>query len=187
MFINALSWKKFNSSKKKSVDSSSKGKAGLAFRAPLDNIHPIVDNNKNIQNALCHGSKSTSLAETKKNLDIVRSGNLNTETKKNANLCSKKSGLPVTTVTLQSSKVSISNSNSVNNNSLEEPVKTQKQNDNDEIVKKLQQSNGNRFESLAAKPGPKKTVIQVRLGQVPGVPNLQINKTSFTPVIISWG
>ena len=164
MFINALSWKKFNSSKKKSVDSSSKNKAGLAFRAPLDNIHPIVDNNKNIQNALCHGSKSTSLAETKRNLDIVRggtgAGNLNTETKKNSNLCSKKPALPLTTVTLQSSKVSNSNSNSVNNNSLEEPVKTQKQNDNDEIVKKLQ-SNGNRFEALAAKPGPKKTVIQV--------------------------
>merc|ERR1712026_478180 len=74
MFINALSWKKFNSSKKKSVDSSSKGKGGLAFRAPLDNIHPIVDNNKNIQNALCHGSKSTSLVESKRNLDIVRTG-----------------------------------------------------------------------------------------------------------------
>ena len=72
MFINALSWKKFNSSKKKSVDSS-KSKAGLAFRTPLDNIHPIVDNNKNIQNALCHGTKSTSLSEDKRNLDIVRS------------------------------------------------------------------------------------------------------------------
>ena len=47
MFINALSWKKFNSNKKKSSDSS-KSK-GLAFRTPLDNIHPIVDNNKNIQ------------------------------------------------------------------------------------------------------------------------------------------
>ena len=72
MFINALSWKKFNANKKKPGDGSSKSK-GLAFRTPLDNIHPLVDNNKNIQNALCHGTKSTSLAETKRNLDIVRS------------------------------------------------------------------------------------------------------------------
>jgi len=155
MFINALSWKKFNSSKKKSVDSS-KSKAGLAFRTPLDNIHPIVDNNKNIQNALCHGTKSTSLVDSKRNLDIVRTGggNLNTETKKKPNIC----GTNVTTVTL-------SNSNSVNNNSLEEPVKTQKPNDNDEIVKKLQ-SNGNRFEPLVAKPGPKKTVIQASTSEL---------------------
>ena len=72
MFINALSWKKFNANKKKSGDGGGKGK-GLAFRTPLDNIHPLVDNNKNIQNALCHGTKSTSLSEDKRNLDIVRS------------------------------------------------------------------------------------------------------------------
>lgn len=45
----------------------------MAFRTPLDNIHPLVDNNKNIQNALCHGSKSTSLTESSRNLDIARS------------------------------------------------------------------------------------------------------------------
>ena len=72
MFINALSWKKFNANKKKPGDGSSKSK-GLAFRTPLDNIHPLVDNNKNIQNALCHGSKSTSLTESSRNLDIARS------------------------------------------------------------------------------------------------------------------
>ena len=71
MFINALSWKKFNANKKKSGDGSGKSK-GLAFRTPLDNIHPLVDNNKNIQNALCHGSKSTSLTESSRNLDIAR-------------------------------------------------------------------------------------------------------------------
>ena len=72
MFINALSWKKFNANKKKSGDGSSKSKQGLAFRTPLDNIHPLVDNNKNIQNALCHGTKSTSLTESSRNLDIAR-------------------------------------------------------------------------------------------------------------------
>ena len=74
MFINALSWKKFNANKKKSGDGGGKGK-GLAFRTPLDNIHPLVDNNKNIQNALCHGSKSTSLTEGRRGLDIARSSN----------------------------------------------------------------------------------------------------------------
>lgn len=71
MFINALSWKKFNANKKKSGDGTGKSK-GLAFRTPLDNIHPLVDNNKNIQNALCHGTKSTSLTENSRNLDIAR-------------------------------------------------------------------------------------------------------------------
>merc|ERR1712168_25581 len=71
MFINALSWKKFNSNKKKSSEGNTKNKS-LAFRTPLDNIHPIVDNNKNIQNALCHGTKNTSLVDGKRNLDIVR-------------------------------------------------------------------------------------------------------------------
>jgi len=71
MFINALSWKKFNTNKKKANEGSSKHK-GLPFRTPLDNIHPVVDNNKNIQNALCHGSKNTSLVDSKRSLDIVR-------------------------------------------------------------------------------------------------------------------
>ena len=35
-----------------------------------DNIHPMIDTNKNIQNALCHGAKSTSLSEKK--LDLVK-------------------------------------------------------------------------------------------------------------------
>ena len=74
MFINALSWKKFNGGKKKPGAESQpapKGKA-TAFRAPLDNVHPNVDNNKNIQNALCHGSKTTSLADGRRGLDIAR-------------------------------------------------------------------------------------------------------------------
>lgn len=76
MFINALSWKKFNSNKKKPVETINKNKShGISFRPPLDNIHPIIDNNKNIQNALCHGSKTTTLTENKRNLDIAATGN----------------------------------------------------------------------------------------------------------------
>ncbi|XP_023344168.1 cyclin-dependent kinase 5 activator 1 [Eurytemora carolleeae] len=70
LFINALSWKKFNAGKKKSDHIPIKSK-GLSFRAPLDNIHPLVDNNKNIQAALCHGSRTTSLLEERKSLDIA--------------------------------------------------------------------------------------------------------------------
>ena len=176
MFINALSWKKFNTSKKKSVDSSNSNKnKGLAFRAPLDNIHPLVDNNRNIQNALCHGSKSTSLAETKRNLDIVRSSGAGVGT---AGEARKSSGLVNssktqqqsggTTGLLASQKVSnishsnISHSNSLNNNTLE-PLKSQtRRDDNEEIVKK-RQSTANKLEPLPVKSGPKKTVIQVSL------------------------
>lgn len=89
MFINALSWKKFNGNKKKTLEGEGHGgqtaertgggkdrKGGvLSFRAPLDNIHPMVDNNKNIQAALCHGTRGTSLQDGKRNLDIVRSSN----------------------------------------------------------------------------------------------------------------
>ena len=35
----------------------------------LDNVHPMIDNNKNIHNALCHGAKSTQLNE--RHLDLV--------------------------------------------------------------------------------------------------------------------
>jgi hypothetical protein len=74
MFINALSWKKFHGGKKKPLVDLQPAKAGkgMAFRAPLDNIHPTVDNNKNIQNALCHGSKATSLTDGRRGLDIAR-------------------------------------------------------------------------------------------------------------------
>jgi len=73
MFINALSWKKFNSSgKKKSEPATMKSKSkGLTFRTPLDHIHPAVDNNKNIQAALAHGTKSSHLLDNKTNLDIA--------------------------------------------------------------------------------------------------------------------
>ena len=193
MFINALSWKKFNTSKKKSADSSNKNKgSGLAFRPPLDNIHPLVDNNRNIQNALCHGSKSTSLAEAKRNLDIVRSSSTGTagtggEVRKNSNLVGSKTQQSAALLTSQ--KVgSISHSNSLNNNTVEQPLKSQqtrREKDNEEIVKK-RQSTANKLEPLAVKPGPKKTVIQVSLdlAEAPGrlkVRSYKLPKLLFSP------
>ena len=99
------------------------------------------------------------------NIGFEESAGTAGEARKNSNLVSgsKVTQPPPTTSTLVSTqKVSnISHSNSLNNNTLEQPLKTQtRPNDNDEIVKK-RQSNANKLEQLAAKPGPKKTVIQV--------------------------
>ncbi|CAL1293649.1 unnamed protein product [Larinioides sclopetarius] len=46
LFINALSWKHFTASSKKKQQEKNK------MRQPLDSIHSLVDNNKNIQNSL---------------------------------------------------------------------------------------------------------------------------------------
>lgn len=82
MFLNALSWKKLSSSKRKmdhtityakntnsvATQQTRLGSAGFPLQS-LDNVHPVIDNNKNIQNALCHGTKSTNLNQ--KHLDLV--------------------------------------------------------------------------------------------------------------------
>lgn len=72
MFLNALSWKKLstsvgsnqnqyhNNKENKKLDQNTSGRNG--------NIHPLIDTNKNIANALCHGAKSTSLSEKKLDL-----------------------------------------------------------------------------------------------------------------------
>ena len=87
MFLNALSWKKFTGSGASSAASSGKRNKNHHMHTaaatttttngfplqPLDNVHPMIDNNRNIQNALCHGTKSTTLNE--KDLDLAsRSG-----------------------------------------------------------------------------------------------------------------
>ena len=83
MFLNALSWKKFSSGGGSSGDSCKKQKGhhqlvpaqgpqrALFARSQTadNNIHPMIDSNKNIQSALCHGAKSTLLNE--KHLDLV--------------------------------------------------------------------------------------------------------------------
>lgn len=196
MFINALSWKKFNGSKKKSVDGLQSSQAterqsvhqtkerkgtNLSFRTPLDNIHPIVDNNKNIQNALCHGSKSTSLTDGKRNLDIVRnptvpqtasthSGDVvRNQTNKLFNQGPQQPSLlpasrPVPTSTnLVGEK--LSNLNITNNNTIKQDV-TEKQEQKEQQLKK--QSNINQLvkQEPTFKPGPKKTVIQASTSEL---------------------
>ena len=176
MFINALSWKKFNSNKKKTSDSSMKSK-GLAFRTPLDNIHPMVDNNKNIQNALCHGSKNTSLVDNKRNLDIARNASSTPAQSGQQTAQSSAKGFNGNSASLttananviQNSKLCNSNINNnvVNNNIF--PKSTldnaqKKSNDNDE-ASKLQGINN---QSLKSDPltRPKKTVIQASTSEL---------------------
>ena len=84
MFFNALSWKKLSSV---NHHTSSNGVLGNKHGGDRNNqkgvpgggggtrdIHPMVDTNKNIANALCHGAKSTTLSEKK--LDLVANGGL---------------------------------------------------------------------------------------------------------------
>ena len=77
LFINALSWKRFSSTNKKKLDN--KNKTSLGLRQPLDNIHPFIDNNKNIQKALsCYNIRPSSVG----NLDVVRVNNNHTPKQK---------------------------------------------------------------------------------------------------------
>jgi len=181
MFINALSWKKFNSNKKKSSDSS-KCK-GLAFRTPLDNIHPIVDNNKNIQNALCHGTKNTSLAESNRNLDIARTvssaggvkqqqqqqqqqqhSSVSTSTKHNTKCMN---GNPQPGLVSSNANIVLKqNLNNVNNNVVN-TVKYEKRPNDNEGGSKDQGNNNNLLKSdPLTRPAPKKTVIQASTSEL---------------------
>lgn len=90
LFINALSWKRFSTTNnnKKKLDNN-KNKNITVFRQPLvDNIHPVIDKNKNIQanknDSYFTSSKSTSALT----LDIVRVNNANNNTNHHAN-CDK--------------------------------------------------------------------------------------------------
>jgi len=71
VFLNALSWKKLSSVNHGHHGNHYKGTQKEITNSKMrhDNIHPMIDTNKNIQNALCHGAKSTSLSEKK--LDLV--------------------------------------------------------------------------------------------------------------------
>lgn len=90
LFINALSWKRFSTTNnnKKKLDNN-KNKNITVFRQPLvDNIHPVIDKNKNIQanknDSYFPSSKSTSALT----LDIVRVNNANNNTNHHTN-CDK--------------------------------------------------------------------------------------------------
>jgi len=76
MFLNALSWKKLSSVGNHHHGYNKAGQPKDQSRIAntrADNIHPLVDTNKNIANALCHGAKSTSLSEKK--LDLAPAPN----------------------------------------------------------------------------------------------------------------
>jgi len=188
MFINALSWKKFNGSKKKPLETVTKGK-GLSFRTPLDNIHPIVDNDKNIQNALCHGTKSTTLTDGKRNLDIARNPATNTcDSVRNSNIPAKSysqvqhssrstTGVLPPVPSTQEGKVT--NLNSTNNNQCP-PEQSEAQrhlgqgpaDNNTDIVKKQTNNNNNNNnnnvvkQETSGKTGAKKTVIQASTSEL---------------------
>lgn len=71
VFMNALSWKKFNSGSGHSTQigaMNNKAAKENKVSSRHDNIHPLVDTNKNIASALSHGTKSTSLIEKKLDL-----------------------------------------------------------------------------------------------------------------------
>lgn len=77
MFFNPLSWKKLSSVNHQSSSSNGilGGKGNVnpkGEQSRTRDIHPMVDTNKNIANALCHGAKSTTLSEKK--LDLVSNG-----------------------------------------------------------------------------------------------------------------
>jgi len=166
MFINALSWKKFNNNKKKTIEQLNKNKNhGISFRAPLDNIHPIIDNNKNIQNALCHGSKATSLTENKRNLDIATKRKIDTFVQSKTTILSEN--------VLNNSEVDVQQKDCEKDCNTTEFTK----NNNNEGCKKTQISNRTEIvkisnEASILKPdasnkvGTKKTVIQASTSEL---------------------
>lgn len=106
LFINALSWKRFSTANNNKKKLDNKNKNLTVFRQPLvDNIHPLVDKNKNIQKSATISCYYPGVAVTKSvspltpeepdNLDIVRANNANNNT--NHAVCEKlapKAALP---------------------------------------------------------------------------------------------
>lgn len=98
LFINALSWKRFSTANNSKKKLDNKNKNVTVFRQPLvDNIHPVVDKNKNIQQqqkqqAYYQGNKS--LPSSALTLDIVRVNNANNNTNHHIN-CEKVSQKPL--------------------------------------------------------------------------------------------
>lgn len=90
LFINALSWKRFSTTNnnKKKLDNN-KNKNITVFRQPLvDNIHPVIDKNKNIQVNKNDSYYTSSKSSSALALDIVRVNNANNNTNYHAN-CDK--------------------------------------------------------------------------------------------------
>lgn len=90
LFINALSWKRFSTTNnnKKKLDNN-KNKNITVFRQPLvDNIHPVIDKNKNIHQNKNGSYYSNSKSSSALALDIVRVNNANNNTNHHVN-CDK--------------------------------------------------------------------------------------------------
>jgi hypothetical protein len=83
MFLNALSWKKLSSVNSHNnhmvfkkdqgtghggINNTGNTSSQMGSKMRPDNVHPMMDTNKNIANALCHGAKNTSLNEKKLDL-----------------------------------------------------------------------------------------------------------------------
>ncbi|XP_074032176.1 cdk5 activator-like protein [Leptinotarsa decemlineata] len=90
LFINALSWKRFsttNNNKKKLENN--KNKNITVYRQPLvDNMHPVIDKNKNIHQNKNGSFYSNSKSSSALALDIVRVNNANNNTNNHVN-CDK--------------------------------------------------------------------------------------------------
>ncbi|XP_044760430.1 cyclin-dependent kinase 5 activator 1 [Coccinella septempunctata] len=89
LFINMLSWKRFSTeyNNKKKLDN--KNKNVTVYKQPIvDNIHPVIDKNKNIQQQKQSSYYSTSKSSSTIALDIVRVNNQNNNTNHHAN-CDK--------------------------------------------------------------------------------------------------
>ncbi|KAK5641604.1 hypothetical protein RI129_010151 [Pyrocoelia pectoralis] len=91
LFINALSWKRFSTANNNKKKLDNKNKNVTVFRQPLvDNIHPVVDKNKNIQQSKqgSYYSNSKSIGTSALALDIVRVNNVNNNSNHHIN-CDK--------------------------------------------------------------------------------------------------
>lgn len=89
LFINALSWKRFSTTNNNKKKLDNKNKNVTVYRQPLvDNIHPVVDKNKNIQQQNKQTYYSNTKGSTALALDIVRVNNANNNTNHHVN-CDK--------------------------------------------------------------------------------------------------
>lgn len=78
LFINALSWKRFSTTNNNKKKLDNKNKNITVFRQPLvDNIHPMVDKNKNIQQGKGSYYSTKGISSSALALDIVRVNNVN--------------------------------------------------------------------------------------------------------------
>lgn len=89
LFINALSWKRFSTTNNNKKKLDNKNKNVTVFRQPLvDNINPVVDKNKNIQQNKQYYSNSKTIGTSALALDIIRVNNANNNTNHHVN-CDK--------------------------------------------------------------------------------------------------